>query len=99
MHFEDQLINAVEEVRVFEWLRALPDEIIRVKVLLKLKSDRQSRFLYERVSGEVSPAPIPVREIARVPCSGIFIGPTLDPDEILHFTLIMEVITCCMVIE
>lgn len=78
--------EAVEEVRVFEWLRALPDEIIRVKVLLKLKSDRQSRFLYERVSGEVSPAPIPVREIARVPCSGIFIGPTLDPDEILHFT-------------
>ena len=55
-----------------------------MKVLLKLKSDRSGRFLCERVSGEVAPTPIPVRDLARVPCSGIFIGPKLDPDETLR---------------
>ena len=76
----------VDEAAVVPWLHALPDEIIRVKVLLKLTSDRESRFLYERVSGEIPSTPIPIREIARVPCSGIFIGPSLNPDEILRLT-------------
>jgi G3E family GTPase len=76
--------DPLDEEKVMAWLGHLPAEIVRVKILLKLTSDHQSRFLFERVGGFVSPNPIPVRDIARVPCSGIFIGPEINPEEILQ---------------
>ena len=60
--------------------------MIRAKALLTVRSDLGRRFLYERVGMKVAPRPIPVRSIDRVPCSGLFIGPDLRPDEILALT-------------
>lgn len=68
------------------WLEQLPTSVIRVKALLTSKSDPDCRFLYERVGMNISPHAIPVRQISKVPCSGLFIGPDLQPDEILQIT-------------
>ena len=78
--------QAVEEERVLQWLKQLPVSVIRAKALLTLSSDPDSRYLYERVGQEVSPYPIPVRHIDKVPCSGLFIGSDLKPIEILELT-------------
>jgi G3E family GTPase len=76
----------VESSRVDAWLEELPPSVIRTKALVTLNTDLDCRFLYERVGTELSLHPIPVRAIDSVPCSGIFIGPDLQPDEILRIT-------------
>lgn len=68
------------------WLEKLPDSVIRAKALMTLETDQDCRFLFERVGLEVSPNPIPVRRIGKIPCSALFIGPDLDPGEILELT-------------
>lgn len=78
--------HAVEESRIIPWLKKLPASIIRVKALLTHSLDSKRRHLYERVGLEISPNPIPVSSIAKVPCSGIFIGPEIDPHAILQLT-------------
>lgn len=78
--------EAVEASRVLPWLEALPDSVIRAKALISLQSDLDCRFLYERVGSHISPTPIPVRSIDKIPCSGLFIGPDLQPREILELT-------------
>jgi len=76
----------VEASRVAAWLENLPASVIRAKALLTLTTEREGRFLYERVGEIVSPNPIPVSAVEKVPCSGIFIGAELNPDEILRLT-------------
>lgn len=76
----------VEESRVPVWLENLPTSVIRAKALVAHPSEEESRYLYERVGKIVSPSPIPVRVSEKVPCSGIFIGADLNPQEILHVT-------------
>ena len=76
----------VESSCVLSWLEALPKSVIRAKALMTVNSDLDRRYLYERVGMDVSPNPIPVRSIEKVPCSGLFIGPDLQPDEILELT-------------
>ena len=76
----------IDSARIPAWLEALPESIIRVKALLILTSDLDCRFLYERVGMEVSPTPLPVRSISKVPCSGLCIGPNICPEKILEIT-------------
>ncbi len=78
--------DAVKVENVTTWLEQLPASVIRAKALVTLDSDSHRRHLYERVGMKVSPRSIPVRFIDQVPSSGLFIGPTLDPDEILRLT-------------
>jgi len=77
---------SVESSRIIPWLEKLPKSVIRAKALMTLKSDPGCRYLYERVGQDVSPRPLPVRAIDKVPCSGLFIGPDLEPEEILRHT-------------
>ena len=76
----------VKRSHVNSWLENLPESVIRAKALVTLDTDLDCRFLFERVGKEVSPQPLPVRTITKVPCSALFIGPDLQPDEILQFT-------------
>jgi len=78
--------NPVDSDRIIAWLEALPASVVRVKVLITITSDPKRRYLYERVGLHVSPRPIPVRHIDEVPCSGLFIGPALQPEKILKLT-------------
>ena len=68
------------------WLEKLPSSVIRVKALLTLETVPNRRYLYERVGSVISPNQISVRSIDKVPCSGIFIGADIDPQEILQLT-------------
>lgn len=76
----------VDSERIRPWLEALPQSVIRAKALLTISAEQDQRYLYERVGMEASPNPIPVCTINKVPCSGLFIGPDLQPDKILAFT-------------
>ena len=78
--------KAVEPSRVDAWLKELPPSVIRTKALLTLSTKPNQRFLYERVGTQLSPRPIPVRAVDSVPCSALFIGSDLQPDEILRIT-------------
>ncbi|MFT6240289.1 MAG: G3E family GTPase [Akkermansiaceae bacterium] len=78
--------HAVEPSRVKTWLQQLPDSVIRAKALVTLTDAPDSRFLFERVGQEVSPDPIQVPTVSSVPCAGLFIGPELQPEEILKVT-------------
>ena len=60
--------------------------MIRAKALLTLNTDTERRYLYERVGQVVSPQPIGTRVIGKTPCSGIFIGAEIDPEQILRLT-------------
>ena len=78
--------HAVEPSRVKTWLQKLPNSVIRAKALVTLTDAPDSRFLYERVGQEVSPDPIQVPTVSNVPCAGLFIGPELQPEQILEIT-------------
>lgn len=78
--------TVIDDSRVIPWLENLPASVIRAKALMTLRSDPGRRHLYERVGQEIPPRPIPVRAIDKVPCSGLFIGPDLHPEEILQLT-------------
>ena len=72
--------------RVVKWLDKLPVSVIRAKALLTLEGDSKRLHLYERVGLSTSPKPISTRTKANRPCSGIFIGCDIDPEEILKLT-------------
>ena len=76
----------VESSRITTWLEKLPASVIRAKALITLDTDADRRYLYERVGQVISPSPITVRAVDTVPCSGIFIGADLNPEEILRLT-------------
>lgn len=76
----------VEESCVLDWLEKLPESVIRAKALLTLNTDTERRYLYERVGQVVSPQPTGTRVIGKTPCSGIFIGAEIDPEQILSLT-------------
>ena len=72
--------------RVINWLDKLPASVIRAKALLTLEGDPKRLHLYERVELFTSPKPISAQTKTDRPCSGIFIGPDIDPEEILSLT-------------
>ncbi|MBK1834859.1 GTP-binding protein [Roseibacillus ishigakijimensis] len=72
--------------RITHWLQQLPVSVIRAKALVTLDTDPDCRFLFERVGMEVSPWPLPVSGISKAPCSGLFIGPDLQPEALLQLT-------------
>ncbi len=76
----------VESSRVANWLEELPVSVIRAKALVSHGEGAEHRYLYERVGQVISPSPISMRAVAKVPCSGIFIGAELDPEDILRIT-------------
>ncbi|MGB2403446.1 MAG: CobW family GTP-binding protein [Akkermansiaceae bacterium] len=78
--------NPIEPSRVTTWLEKLPASVIRAKALVALSKGATHRYLYERVGQVISPDPISVRAVEKVPCSGIFIGADIDPEEILWIT-------------
>jgi len=78
--------EAVEEDNVTTWLEKLPESVIRAKALITLSKELDRRYLYERVGQEISPNPLSVRVNKQVPCSAIFMGADLDPEEILEIT-------------
>ncbi|MGJ8674183.1 GTP-binding protein [Rubritalea sp.] len=80
------ITEAVEHERVMAWMALLPESVIRVKALVIIMGDPDVRYLYERVGMVVSPKPYLVRSVSRVPCSGLFIGPDLQPDVLLQIT-------------
>lgn len=80
------LPQAVDSRRIQPWLNALPETVVRAKALLIHDDEPDCRYLYERVGQEVSPWPLTVRSLGKVPCSALFIGPDLDPEAILAQT-------------
>lgn len=76
--------EAADESQVVEWMQALPESVIRAKALVTLKSEPEIRYLFERVGMEISPRPFPVRSVSQAPCSALFIGADLNPDQILQ---------------
>ena len=76
----------MDSSRISPWLESLPDSVVRAKALVTLENEPDCRFLYERVGTEVSPYPLTVRSITESPCSGLFIGPELHPEELLRLT-------------
>jgi len=76
----------VNQERVIDWLDRLPVSVIRAKALLTLDNDVDRLHLFERVGLFTSPNSISAQRKAERPCSGIFIGPDLDPEEILKLT-------------
>lgn len=78
--------SPVDAELVERWLEALPASVVRVKALVEVQGETGCRYLYERVGEVISPRPLKVRSITASPCSGIFIGPTVEPDEILRIT-------------
>jgi len=69
-----------------DWLNKLPESVIRAKALLTLEDDLKKLYLFERVGLFTSPDSISAQTKTDRPCSGIFIGPDLDPAEILQLT-------------
>ncbi len=61
-----------------DWLKKLPADILRVKLLIGLEGQPGSRYLFERVGNKVSPYRQKVRLGGNVPNSAILIGPHLD---------------------
>jgi len=81
------LPDPLPAIKIVRWLGALPDSVIRAKVLTRTVSQPDTRHLFERVGAMVSPDPlvVPIRE--KVPSSAILLGADLDPEELI-FTLI-----------
>ena len=78
--------GAVNKERVIDWLDKLPSSVIRAKALLMLEDDTDRLHLFERVGLFTSPNSISAQKKKERPSSGIFIGPDLDPEEILKLT-------------
>jgi G3E family GTPase len=78
--------EAVDSSDVIGWLEALPASVIRAKALVKLNSNPDLRYLYQRVGRDISPDPISGRTKSTSPCSSLFIGAELDPAEILELS-------------
>ena len=76
----------IDESSVKEWLDQLPTSVVRVKALVTLSSEPDCRYLFERVGMITSPHPFRIPRISKVPCSAIFIGADLDPEELLELT-------------
>lgn len=76
----------VEPSDIILCLDKLPESVIRAKALVMLNSDTDRLYLYERVGLFTSPKPISAQRKGERPCTGIFIGPDLNPEEILKLT-------------
>jgi G3E family GTPase len=77
------LPNRVRKGQVKNWLTSLPETVIRAKALVTLYDQPECRQLFERVGLDFLPDPIEVPISGKVPASAIFIGPDLQPEELL----------------
>jgi G3E family GTPase len=78
---------SVRTPKINAWLRALPDTVMRVKVLVTTPEKPECRQLFERVGRDFIPEPIEVPISGKVPPSAICIGPKLDPQELLKIAV------------
>ncbi len=69
--------------RVITWLRLLPLNAIRAKILLTVTDDITQRMLFERVGIDVCEKPIAVPIRDKLNPSAVIIGPDLDPSQLL----------------
>ena len=76
------LPERAKESVINEWLRALPESVIRAKLLMGVEERPDGRYLFERVGMEVSRFPQRVDLAAGVENSAILIGPDLSPVEL-----------------
>jgi G3E family GTPase len=78
----------VQASSLTDWLRALPQNVVRVKALVTTPEKPDLRQLFERVGIDFLPDPIDVPISGKVPPSAICIGPKLDPQELLRLASI-----------
>jgi len=69
--------------QMMDWLASLPETVIRAKALVTLAEQPGCRQLFERVGSDFIPEPTEVPIMGKVPPSAIFIGPKLEPKELL----------------
>jgi len=72
----------VKEAVIKEWLESLPEDVIRVKLLVGISERPDDRYLFEKVGGEISPYHQRVKLGKNVPNSAILIGPNLQVEEL-----------------
>lgn len=72
----------VRRTAIERLLSRLPDGVLRAKALVKLVEEPGTRWLFEKSGCEVSPSPIPVPGITRLPSSLLCVGLQLDPEPI-----------------
>jgi len=77
--------HASEET-IQHWLRALPADVIRAKLLIRVTDWAKNRYLFERVASEISKYPQKVRLNDSVQNSAILIGPDLNITELKQLT-------------
>ncbi|MBL9155177.1 MAG: GTP-binding protein [Verrucomicrobiales bacterium] len=70
------------ENQVRQFLEALPEVVIRAKLLTRLTERPGARWLFERTARHPVPEPVDVPDIEHVPSSLVCIGPDLDPEAI-----------------
>jgi G3E family GTPase len=80
------LPDPLPEVDIILWLTALPDSVIRAKVLARTDSQPEKCHLFERVGTVVSPDPLHVPYKESVKRAAILLGADLDPDALLALT-------------
>lgn len=73
----------VTRAAMWAWLASLPPDVIRAKALATVKGEPGVRRLFERVGMELMGDPMEVPISAKVPSTGICIGPDLDPVHLL----------------
>lgn len=77
------LPQTVTRAAIWTWLAALPADVFRAKALVTIQGEPGVRRLFERVGTELMGDPLEVPISAKVPATGICIGPDLDPVAIL----------------
>jgi G3E family GTPase len=81
------LPSRVRTSEIKDWLQALPETVIRAKILVTTPEKPGCRQLFERVGTDFLPEPIEVPISKKVPTSAICIGPKLDPQELLQLAI------------
>lgn len=77
----------VKRAAMWAWLASLPPDVIRAKALATVAGEPGVRRLFERVGMELMGDPLEVPISAKVPSTGICIGPDLNPLEILELAM------------
>jgi G3E family GTPase len=77
----------VKRDAMWAWLASLPPDVVRAKALATVAGEPGARRLFERVGMELIGDPLEVPISAKVPSTGICIGPDLNPVELLELAM------------
>jgi G3E family GTPase len=81
------LPERVSRQAMWDWLAALPSDVLRAKALVAVTGEKKARRLFARVGTELMPDPLEVPIGAAVPSAAICIGPDLDPGVLLNLAV------------